>query len=323
MKQLPVKFGLLALLSASVVLAQADGGPDGATMKETEEGIPVTDPLVQEKCGSCHVPDAKGNLSRISWVRTTPEGWAQAIKRMVRLNGLPITPEESRAVIKSLSASHGLAPEEARPVMYLPEKRIVDEVLPNETMRGACASCHAFAQPLSWRRSKLEWKTLQDLHVALYSQADAQYRRPAEDSEQPAGRDPKDKMTRGEYALTYLPKVAGLHTPEWAAWSSRLRAPRLAGDWLVVASVPGQGRFVGTMTVAPGAAADEFRTSASLTSLSNGATIAGAARPRAARRRGNPMIWAVRRARRCGSRPTSSAPKDVGSGANIRNSAMT
>ena len=273
MKQLPVKFGLLALLSASVVLAQADGGPDGATMKETEEGIPVTDPLVQEKCGSCHVPDAKGNLSRISWVRTTPEGWAQAIKRMVRLNGLGITPEESRAVIKSLSASHGLAPEEARPVMYLPEKRIVDEALPNETMRGACASCHAFAQPLSWRRSKLEWKTLQDLHVALYSQADAQYRRPAEDSEQPAGRDPKDKMTRGEYALTYLPKVAGLHTPEWAAWSSRLRAPRLAGDWLVVASVPGQGRFVGTMTVAPGTAADEFKTSVSLTSLTNGATI--------------------------------------------------
>ena len=86
-----------------------------AMAKETEEGIPVTDPLVQEKCGSCHAPDAKGNLSRISWVRTTPEGWAQAIKRMVRLNGLPITPEESRAVIKSLSASHGLAPEEARP----------------------------------------------------------------------------------------------------------------------------------------------------------------------------------------------------------------
>ena len=110
MKQLPVKFGLLALLSASVVLAQggsgADGGPDGATMKETEEGIPVTDPLVQEKCGSCHAPDAKGNLSRISWVRTTPEGWAQAIKRMVRLNGLGISPEESRAVIKSLSAFH-------------------------------------------------------------------------------------------------------------------------------------------------------------------------------------------------------------------------
>ena len=275
MKRLPVtKLGLLALFSASVVFAQADSGPDGATMKETEAGIPVTDPLVTEKCSACHTADAKGNLSRISWVRTTPEGWAQAIKRMVRLNGLANTPEESRAIVKSLSASHGLAPEEARPVMYLPEKRTLDEtIIPNETMRGACASCHSYAQPLSWRRSKLEWKTLQDLHVALYSQADAQYRRPAEDSEQPAGRDPKDKLTRGDYALTYMPKVAPLHTPEWAAWSARQRNPRLAGEWLVVASVPGKGRYVGELIVAPGKQTDEFTTSATLRSLTDGGAI--------------------------------------------------
>nr|WP_301287252.1 quinohemoprotein amine dehydrogenase subunit alpha [Sphingobium sp. OAS761] len=265
---------MLALFSASVVFAQSNGAPDGAAMKETEPGIPVTDPLVREKCGGCHTPDAKGNLSRISWVRTTPEGWSQAIKRMVRLNGLYLTPDESRAVVKSLAASHGLAPEEAKPVMYLAEKRIIDEsIIPNETMHGACASCHAYAQPMSWRRSKMEWKTLQDLHVALYSQADAQYRRPAEDSEQPEGRDPKDKLTRGEYALTYLPKVAGLHSPEWAAWSARQRAPRLAGDWLVVASVPGKGRFVGDFTVAPGKAPDEFITQAHLRALGDGATI--------------------------------------------------
>ncbi|WP_188065133.1 quinohemoprotein amine dehydrogenase subunit alpha [Sphingobium sp. KCTC 72723] len=268
------KFGLLALFSTSILFAQADGGPDGATMKETATGIPVADALVKEKCGTCHAPDAKGNLSRISWVRTTPEGWAQAIKRMVRLNGLAITPAESRAIVKSLSASHGLAPEEARPVMYLPEKRMLDESnIPNETMRGACAACHSYAQPLSWRRSKLEWKQLQDLHVALYSQADAQYRRPAEDSEQPTGRDPKDKLTRGEYALTYMPKVAPLHTPEWAAWSARQRNPRLTGEWLVVASAPGQGKFIGQFSVTPGKSGDEFVTSSTLRSLTNGGTI--------------------------------------------------
>lgn len=305
MKRLPVtKFGLLALFSASVVFAQADGGPDRATMKETEAGIPVADPLVKEKCATCHSADAKGNLSRISWVRTTPEGWAQAIKRMVRLNGLAITPEESRAIVKSLSASHGLAPEEARPVMYLPEKRIIDEVLPNETMRGACASCHSFAQPLSWRRSKLEWKTLQDLHVALYSQADAQYRRPAEDSEQPAGRDPKDKLTRGEYALTYMPKVAGLHTPEWAAWSARQRNPRLTGQWLVVASVPGKGRFVGEFDVAPGKAADEFTTSATLRSLNDGGTIS---------RTGTGIVYAGYSWRGSSKGSAAAKPDDLGS----------
>lgn len=151
MKRVTVsKFGLLALFSTSILFAQADGGPDGALMKESDPGIPVADALVKEKCGTCHAPDAKGNLSRISWVRTTPEGWSQAIKRMVRLNGLAITPEESRAIVKSLSSSHGLAPQEALPVMYLAEKRMIDETnIPNETMRGACAACHSFAQPLS------------------------------------------------------------------------------------------------------------------------------------------------------------------------------
>ncbi|CAM8646333.1 quinohemoprotein amine dehydrogenase subunit alpha [Sphingobium sp.] len=308
MKRLPVtKFGLVALFSASVVFAQADGGPDGATMKETEAGIPVTDPLVTEKCSACHTADAKGNLSRISWVRTTPEGWAQAIKRMVRLNGLAITPEESRAIVKSLSASHGLAPEEARPVMYLPEKRMLDEtIIPNETMRGACASCHSYAQPLSWRRSKLEWKTLQDLHVALYSQADAQYRRPAEDAEQPVGRDPKDKLTRGDYALTYLPKIAPLHTPEWAAWSARQRNPRLAGEWLVVASVPGKGRYVGELTVAPGKQADEFTTSATLRSLTDGGTIG---------RTGTGIVYAGYSWRGSSTGAGAAKPDDLGSAA--------
>jgi quinohemoprotein amine dehydrogenase len=275
-KQVPVtRFALLALFSASVVFAQADDKPGGADgmMKETEAGIPVSDSQVVEKCGTCHAPDAKGNLSRISWMRTTPEGWAQAIKRMVRLNGLQITPEESRAVVKSLSASHGLAPEEARAVMYIPEKRIIDETsIPNDAVRGACASCHAFGQPLSWRRSKLEWKQLQDMHVALYSQADAQYRRPVEEGGGPGTPD-APKQTRGEVGLEYMQKTALLHTPEWAAWSSRLRAPRLAGQWLVTASVPGQGRFIGEMTVAPGAAKDEFRTSVSLRSISTGATL--------------------------------------------------
>ncbi len=308
MKRVPItKFGLLALFSASVVFAQADGGPDGATMKESEPGIPVADPLVKEKCGSCHTADGKGNLSRISWVRTTPEGWAQAIKRMVRLNGLDITPEESRTIVKSLASSHGLAPEEAKTVMYLPEKRIIDEtIIPNETMHGACASCHAYAQPMSWRRSKLEWQNLENLHVALYSQADAQYRRPAEDAEQPAGRDPKDKLTRGEYALTYLPKVAGLHTPEWAAWSARQKTPRLAGEWLVVASVPGQGRFVGEYSVKPGKAADEFVTSTTLRPLAGGAAMT---------RTGTGIIYAGYSWRGSSKGATAAKPDDMGSAA--------
>ena len=117
-----------------------------------EEGIPVTDPLVIAKCSGCHKKDEKGNLSRISWERTTPEGWQEAIKRMVRLNGLELTPVEARAIVKSLSTDHGLAPEEAKPVMYFVEHRIQDEEFPNEVVRETCAACHPIARARSWHR---------------------------------------------------------------------------------------------------------------------------------------------------------------------------
>jgi hypothetical protein len=112
---------LLAFLFCLVLFAQ--GGSQSpleqALGRNVEEGIPVSDPLVISKCSGCHQKDEKGNLSRISWERTTPEGWQAVIRRMVRLNGLTLTPEEGRAIVKSLSSSHGLAPEEAKPVMYM------------------------------------------------------------------------------------------------------------------------------------------------------------------------------------------------------------
>ena len=267
-----MRLGLVGLCSATVVFAQA--GDNTATV-EAEEGIPVRSELVMMKCGSCHAPDEKGNLSRISWIRTTPEGWSQAIKRMVRQNGLQITPAESREVIKYLATWHGLAPEEAKPVMYLTERRIIDEPnIPNESVRGACASCHSFARPLSWRRSKAEWKLLKNLHVALYAQADAQFRHPAEAGDVPGGVPEGEKPPhRVNLALDYLMEAAPLHTPEWAAWRSRIRSPQLAGKWLVSASVLGKGKFVGEMVVEPGASEDEFKTSMMLHSLADGTTL--------------------------------------------------
>src|SRR5271167_1245108 len=134
------------LVSASVVLAQP---------ALPEEGIPVTDPLVIAKCGTCHTRDQQGNMQRISWERTTPEGWQEALKRMILVNGVSLTPEEARAIVKYLSTSHGLAPEEAKPVMYDVERRIHQETsIPNDNIGHACARCHTFARALSWRRSR-------------------------------------------------------------------------------------------------------------------------------------------------------------------------
>lgn len=266
---------LAGVFSASVVVAEVGKpqGPDPVDWTETDPGLPVTDDLTVAKCGGCHARDEKGNLSRISWVRSTPEGWAQTIKRMVKLNGAVVEPEEARRIVQYLGTHHGLAPEEAKPVMYLPENRLVDETnIPNETVRQACAACHAFAQPLSSRRSKREWALLQNMHVALYSQAEAQYNRPAPGASPTPGPDGKPLLP-GQVALNWLAEKAPLHTPEWASWAPRIRSPRLAGKWLVSATLPGKGPYLGEMTISPGKDADRFVTTTTLRSLQTGAVI--------------------------------------------------
>ncbi|MFM6828804.1 MAG: quinohemoprotein amine dehydrogenase subunit alpha, partial [Novosphingobium sp.] len=267
-----VQFIGFSALPATIVLAQA--GRDPSNPVETETGIPVTSEIVTEKCGTCHTADAKGNLSRISWVRTTPEGWAQVIHRMVRLNGLQITPSESKAVVRALSASHGLAPEEYKPVAYLPEHRMVNETnIPSETIRQSCASCHAFAQPLSWRRSKAEWGLLRNLHVAMYSQADAQYRRAVEDPTQPAVPAGGTKPLPVEVAMEYMNKTAPLATPEWTKWAARQQSAKLGGKWLVNAMLPGKGLYVGEMIVTPTTGDDDYTTAITLKSLKDGSVL--------------------------------------------------
>jgi quinohemoprotein amine dehydrogenase len=240
-----------------------------------EEGIPVRDPLVIAKCSGCHTKDDQGNLSRISWERTTPEGWEEAIKRMVRLNGLNITPPEARTIVESLSASHGLAPEEAKPVMYVAEQRILDETLPDDNVRQACASCHAMGRPRSWRRSKEEWNLLAATHSAMFSVADhgSFYRNfPPLDPTVPAppGQDRRQPL---DVALDYLAKEYPLHTAEWSAWQARMRAPKLSGRWMISGSQAGRGKVIGEMQIEPGSSENEFTTSIKLTYLKDGSTV--------------------------------------------------
>lgn len=271
-----------ALLFALSVAAQSPKIPQAKAAQEparppSEEGIPVTDQLVISKCGVCHTKDANGNMLRLSWERATPEGWEEAIKRMVRLRGVRLTAEEARAILKYLATEHGLAPEEAKPVTYYAERRVIDETsIPNDDVKGACANCHAFARPLSWRRSAEDWKLLANTHIALYPQADVAYQRGLSAGRFGAARrDPASKAPLpGEEAVAYLAKTAPLHTAEWSAWKARMRAPKLTGRWLVTAVVAGRGQYTGEMQVEAGPAAnDEFTTKVKLTSLRDGTTI--------------------------------------------------
>ena len=86
-----------------------------------------------------HKIDEKKRMSRISYRRTTPEGWQQTIKRMVSLNKLQIEPEAARAVLKYLSNSLGLAPEEARPGAFEVEKRMIDYKYSDKDTEQVCS----------------------------------------------------------------------------------------------------------------------------------------------------------------------------------------
>jgi quinohemoprotein amine dehydrogenase len=267
-----------ALVACSVLLGQGGDTKGPSSEDKLAQGIPVTDALVIAKCSGCHRKDDKGNLTRISWERTTPEGWEEVVKRMVRLNGLALAPDEARAIIKSLSTSHGLAPEEAKPVSYMSEHRIVDETIPNENLHTTCASCHPFGRVASFRRSAQEWKLLVDLHLALYPVSDmtAFHRRrapgspPGADTTAPPGPSPPQPV---DQAVEYLTKTYPLQTPEWAAWRSRSRPPRLAGRWLLSAHITGKGAYWGEVSIAPTSSTDEFTTNIRMEPLGGGPAI--------------------------------------------------
>ena len=63
-----------------------------------EDGIPVTNALVVSKCGGCHKQDAKGAMTRISWVRTTPEALRADLPRQMEKFGLD--PDEYRHLLE-------------------------------------------------------------------------------------------------------------------------------------------------------------------------------------------------------------------------------
>ncbi len=216
---------------------------------QTEAGIPVTDPVVRAKCGTCHAADAQGNLQRISWSRATPEGWQDTLKRKLRENTVSMTPPEARAIVKYLSTRHGLAPEESKPVMYYAERRVRDEAGLNATLLEACAKCHAAARALSWRRTADGWKQFADTHGVRF------------------------RFTPDQEAVARLAQAAPFSAREWTSWSARARAPEPTGRWLMTARVRGRGAFHGEMDVEAAGGGDEFLTRVRLQSVNDGADV--------------------------------------------------
>ncbi|GAB4356293.1 MAG: hypothetical protein OHK0021_00590 [Bryobacter sp.] len=201
---------------------------------------------------------------------------------MVRLHKVQLSPEEARHIVNSLSETHGLAPEEAKPFVYYPEKRHLDQEKFPETVREACASCHPYAQAASWRRSSSEWDLLVNMHIGYFPVVNwnSFVGRPNFGGPPPPpGTDTRKPV---EKAIEQMKKDFPLHTKEWADWSASRRSLKLAGRWLLSAYQPGKGKFVGEVTIEPstaepsteaGATPNQWTTRTRMTNTSTGETI--------------------------------------------------
>jgi quinohemoprotein amine dehydrogenase len=281
---------LLILLGAAVsVLAAQD---------VKSPGIPVDDKLTITKCGGCHTRDTSGLMRRISYERTTPEVWDQIIKRMIRLNGVRLTPDETRRIVRYLSNNNGLAPEEAKPIMWEVEHRLFrnqeeeDGQVP-EALQHTCNYCHTIGRVLSQRRTREDYMKLANTHVALFPGAEPAVFKPVKASltaeelpvrsvdmtgsgmptlDYPTAHKPAGNKFPIDIAVDYLASKQPLITPEWTAWKAVMHAPKLTGTWLVNGYQKGKGRVYGQMTITAGDTPEDFITKVELHYASTGAT---------------------------------------------------
>src|SRR5689334_15912869 len=173
---------------------------------------------------------------------------------MITLNHVALTPEDARAILKYLTDTHGLAPEELRPIAFEGERRMVDfSYTADETTANLCSSCHSIARVLSERRTKEEWELLIAMHRGYYPLVDNQpmngpmgFRRArppqADDAADARTADarPPDNRQPMERAIEHVSKTLPLDTSEWAAWSAAMQPPKLAGRWAVSGSQTGK-----------------------------------------------------------------------------------
>jgi quinohemoprotein amine dehydrogenase len=248
-----------------------------------DDGIPVRSELVRAKCGTCHLADAQQRMARISYRRASPENWELTIKRMVNLNKVALEPTEARAILKYLADNHGLAPEEALPMAFESERRIIDfKYTADASTQAICTVCHSVGRAMSERRTKEEWGLLLSMHRGYYPGVDNQpmnngqgFRRnrppetqPGADGRVPDNRHPMDKV------IEHMASAYPLKTPQWVSWSAAVQPGSLAGRWGISGHALGKGPIVGEVVItAEPASPDTFSTETTYTIVSTGQQV--------------------------------------------------
>jgi len=232
-------------LSIALVAAAATVWPGAVARAQDASGHAIDNPTVVAACSRCHVQDEEGRLSRISWLRKTPEGWQTSLVRMMGLHGVDIGTDDARTIVRYLANEQGLAPEELRPGLFEVERRLIDYDYPGDSgVEFTCIQCHSMGRVITQRRTKEEWSLLLDTHRALYPLVDFQAFRLAAGGGQ--GDDERHPM---DVAIDHLAEAFPLETPEWSAWAATMRSPRLAGEWALSGYEPGKGPIYGRVTI--------------------------------------------------------------------------
>ncbi|HJU75380.1 MAG TPA: quinohemoprotein amine dehydrogenase subunit alpha [Gemmatimonadaceae bacterium] len=238
--------------------------------RDTTTGFAIKHEATIARCARCHKRDSTGMMSRLSYMRKTPEGWETSLRRMVTLNDVRVDPAEAREIVKYLSNNQGLAPEELRAGRFESERRMIDHRYTADTRtETVCKACHSLGRVITQRRTREEWELVVATHRGYYPVADFQgFRRfgppPPDSAGQPH---PMDQ------AISHLARAFPLRTPEWTAWSATMRPPPIVGTWLLSGTQPGRGDFVGRLTITKAGADDEFATTASYRFVSGGGSV--------------------------------------------------
>ncbi len=201
--------------------------------------VPATadEALLEAACGTCHETTDAG-MSRISGQRKTPEGWLMTMVRMRQVHQAEFDVATQARLVAYLSETQGMAPSETAPWRYALEKD-PDWIEANEEPLGSmCSRCHTSARFHLQARTPAEWQMLIDFHVGQYPTIEYQA----------LGRDRYWYEIASDEIAALLADAQPLETQAWTDWQAAGK-PAVAGDWVMLAEIPGKGRAGGRVTV--------------------------------------------------------------------------
>ncbi len=205
--------------------------------------------MVRQKCSACHKPDTNGRLEVIEETRKSTEEWKVVVDRMIRLNSAPLADEDFYPVIKELSQSLCLTPEESGEIAYLnsDENSQYREIPKNDLetrIYTACVRCHTYGKIASHKMTKDQWKENRNLHLGYYPTVIPQMRE-------------MDWFKESEALIDPLTKLFPFDTDAYKQWLENRKDQDLAGSWNVAGYQPGMGYYHGVYTIEPNMAKGE------------------------------------------------------------------